>query len=90
MVWNEINEVVMKDGTKKAECIYCKARMSLNPSATTSHQKRHLDSCTRRKIVVNRQKTLNYQPDGSNVEVDLVGAPLLAPSIIGFIGKYDQ
>ena len=27
MIWNEINEVVMKDGTKKAECIYCKARM---------------------------------------------------------------
>ena len=52
--------------------------MSLNPSATISHLKRHLDSCTRRKIEVNIQKTLNYQPDGSNVEVDLVGAPLLA------------
>ena len=90
MVWNEINEVVMKDGTKKAKCIYCKARMSLNPLATTSHLKRHLDSCTRRKIEVNRQKTPNYQPDGSNVEVDLIGAPLLTPSIGGFIGKYDQ
>ena len=90
MVWNEINEVVMKVGTKKAKCIYCKARMSLNPLATTSHLKRHLYSCTKRKIEVNRQKTLNYQPNGSNVEVDLVGAPLLAPSIGGFIGKYDQ
>ena len=35
-MWNEFKEVVLPDGTKKADCMHCKSRLSLNKTGATT------------------------------------------------------
>ncbi|XP_038681498.1 uncharacterized protein LOC119982271 isoform X3 [Tripterygium wilfordii] len=68
-VWLEFKDVMGKDGVKRAECIHCKARLVIS-GGTTTHFKRHLDGCTRKKVNLKSQKMLNLIPSPVNKEVD--------------------
>ncbi|XP_038701864.1 zinc finger BED domain-containing protein RICESLEEPER 4-like [Tripterygium wilfordii] len=70
-VWLEFKDVMGKDGVKRAECIHCKARLVIS-GGTTTHFKRHLDGCTRRKVNLKSQKMLNLIPSPVNKEVGIV------------------
>ncbi|XP_038678772.1 zinc finger BED domain-containing protein RICESLEEPER 2-like [Tripterygium wilfordii] len=67
VVWLEFKDVMGKDGVKRAECIHCKARLVIS-GGTTTHFKRHLDGCTRRKVNLKSQKMLNLIPSPVNKE----------------------
>ncbi|KAL4579265.1 hypothetical protein LXL04_015403 [Taraxacum kok-saghyz] len=57
----------MVDGSKKAECNYCKNKLSVLSSSSTSHLGRHLKSCASKSIHENKQQKINFQVDsGSN------------------------
>ena len=55
-VWDEFKEVVLPDGSKKAECVHCKSILSLNKTGATTQFTRHLGTCTRRLIALKGQK----------------------------------
>ncbi|OMP03692.1 putative Zinc finger, BED-type [Corchorus olitorius] len=81
--WSEMKETSLPDGTQKAQCIHCKKKLSILASGCTSHLTRHLKGCLKRKIYLNQQKKINFQPeqaDTSNVQ--------LMPTLID--GKFDM
>ncbi|XP_038716439.1 uncharacterized protein LOC120009801 [Tripterygium wilfordii] len=81
LVWKEFETVVMSDKTNKAECVHCKAKLSILQSRVTSHLTRHLNSCLSRKLAQKKQKTLQLQPVDSQVE---------SPFFSSGTGKYDE
>ncbi|GJX57927.1 zinc finger BED domain-containing protein RICESLEEPER 2-like protein [Tanacetum coccineum] len=84
-VWNEF-ERVEKNGLTKARCNHCGSLLAYNKSRTTTTLTRHLKfHCGKRKLVIQKQGLLNFQPDGSNVSSS---EPDLAPAIVN--GKYDH
>ncbi|WOK92737.1 zinc finger BED domain-containing protein RICESLEEPER 2-like [Canna indica] len=44
-VWNEFTVVIMKDGTKKNQCNYCRARLAYQNTGSTTHLNRHMLTC---------------------------------------------
>ncbi|KAK1369468.1 hypothetical protein POM88_035560 [Heracleum sosnowskyi] len=44
-VWEEFEEVTLKDGTKKLNCKYCNAKLSQSKHDSTSHLIRHMKGC---------------------------------------------
>ncbi|KZV21087.1 zinc finger BED domain-containing protein RICESLEEPER 2-like [Dorcoceras hygrometricum] len=63
-VWEEFKEIDVNGGMK-AECIHCKARLTISKSRQTTSFRRHLDTSeVRRTRQRNAQQTtmLNYQP----------------------------
>lgn len=73
VVWNEFEEI---KGTNKVKCIHCKAQLQIS-GGTTSHFRRHLNGCLRRKISQRSQKVLNFKSGKITTE----------PSSLAF--KYD-
>lgn len=80
-VWEDMTEITLKDGTKKAQCNHCKAKLAITGSGPTSSFTRHLKICLPRKEWQKNQQLLNFQPSGSDVESV---QPLITPN-----GKYD-
>ncbi|XP_061359312.1 zinc finger BED domain-containing protein DAYSLEEPER-like [Gastrolobium bilobum] len=81
-VWNEFHEVTLPNGQRKAVCNYCKAKFATGGcGASTSHLRRHSESCLRRKIDQSRlkQSTISFQPTSSALN------PFLTPG-----GKYSN
>ncbi|KAG6506276.1 hypothetical protein ZIOFF_031598 [Zingiber officinale] len=58
-VWDDFKEVTLPDGTIKAECIYCKHRLTINKTGVTSHFLRHLKGCMRKQISDKGQKNIS-------------------------------
>ncbi|KAK1361699.1 hypothetical protein POM88_046173 [Heracleum sosnowskyi] len=44
-VWEEFDEVTLKDVTKKLNCKYCNAKLSQSKDDSTSHLIRHMKGC---------------------------------------------
>ncbi|KAK1402078.1 zinc finger BED domain-containing protein RICESLEEPER 2-like [Heracleum sosnowskyi] len=61
-VWEEFDEVTLKDGTKKLNCKYCNAKLSQNKDGSTSHLIRHMKGCGIRlaSIFGYTQKVLSF------------------------------
>ncbi|KAL4571024.1 hypothetical protein LXL04_017774 [Taraxacum kok-saghyz] len=66
-VWLEFSVIDMADESKKEECNYCKNKLSVLSSSSTSHLGRHLKNCASKSIHENKQQKINFQVDsGSN------------------------
>ncbi|WOL06198.1 zinc finger BED domain-containing protein RICESLEEPER 2-like [Canna indica] len=68
-VWNEFTVVVMKDGTKKNQCNYCRARLAYQNTGSTTHLNRHMLTCGVRLATISgkTQQVLaipTMEPDG--------------------------
>ncbi|XP_031259801.1 uncharacterized protein LOC116117962 [Pistacia vera] len=50
VVWSGFTVVVLPTGTKKAECNYCKTRLTINASRSTTAFLRHLKVCESRVV----------------------------------------
>ncbi|KZV45778.1 hypothetical protein F511_36037 [Dorcoceras hygrometricum] len=73
-VWEEFKEIDV-NGDMKAECIHCKARLTISKSRQTTSFRRHLDTCeVRRTKQRNAQQTtmLNYHPKKINRRKDFL------------------
>ncbi|KAL2902378.1 Zinc finger BED domain-containing protein RICESLEEPER 3, partial [Bienertia sinuspersici] len=53
-------------GKWKTKCKYCKTILSVAKSGTTSHLKRHLETCVQKKITMKQQNMINFLPSNSN------------------------
>nr|GEV06843.1 hypothetical protein [Tanacetum cinerariifolium] len=60
-VWNEFTKIKLPDGRQKAECHYCKSKLSVLASGSTTHLERHLKSCTQRAIFQKQQQRITLQ-----------------------------
>ncbi|KAK1362411.1 hypothetical protein POM88_046885 [Heracleum sosnowskyi] len=61
-VWEEFEEVTLKDGTKKLNCKYCNAKLSQSKDGSTSHLIRHMKGCGIRLAPISgsTQKVLSF------------------------------
>ncbi|XP_074377699.1 zinc finger BED domain-containing protein RICESLEEPER 2-like [Apium graveolens] len=61
-VWEEFEEVTLRDGTKKLNCKYCNAKFSLSKDGSTSHLIRHMKACSIRWASISgvTHKVLSY------------------------------
>lgn len=61
-VWEEFEEVMLKDGTKKLDCKYCHSKLSISKDGSTSHLIRHMKACSIRLASISgtKQKVLSY------------------------------
>nr|GEW39766.1 zinc finger BED domain-containing protein RICESLEEPER 2-like [Tanacetum cinerariifolium] len=60
-VWNEFTKIKLADGRQKAECHYCKSKLYVLASESTTHLGRHLKSCTQRAIFQKQQQRITLQ-----------------------------
>ena len=58
-VWLEFKEIQLPDGQVKAECTHCSTKLSM--MGTTTHFKRHLQSCPKRKVNLKGQQNLTFE-----------------------------
>ncbi|KAL2904123.1 Zinc finger BED domain-containing protein RICESLEEPER 2, partial [Bienertia sinuspersici] len=66
IVWSELEAPALVGGKWKTKCKYCKKLLSVAKSGTTSHLKRHLETCVRKKITMKQQNMINFLPSNSN------------------------
>ena len=83
-VWLEFKEVELPDGSKKGECVHCKARLSILQSKSTSHFSRHLKNCVRRMLFQKQQQRITLQV----VDHEGTSARVVAPALTD--GKLDM
>ncbi|XP_031273318.1 zinc finger BED domain-containing protein RICESLEEPER 2-like [Pistacia vera] len=73
VAWSEFKEVVLPNGTKKAECIHCKVKLIINATGSTTQFNRHLSRCLRRKASM-RQQHISFPTAGNNVPTTILPA----------------
>ncbi|XP_058760052.1 zinc finger BED domain-containing protein RICESLEEPER 2-like [Vicia villosa] len=69
-IWKDFDEVEIKKGVMKGVCKYCKLQFATGgPQSSTSHMKRHIDKCLKKKLhesTEKRQTTIPFQPSNSD------------------------
>ncbi|XP_020260626.1 zinc finger BED domain-containing protein RICESLEEPER 2-like [Asparagus officinalis] len=74
-VWNNFVEVTHANNVKRWRCNHCKHDFAQNSTGTTFHLKTHLNNCITKKLLDQRQQTLNFQRDGSTIECPIMLPP---------------
>ncbi|KAF5939696.1 hypothetical protein HYC85_023955 [Camellia sinensis] len=65
--WKEFTEVVLPDGTKKAQCQWCKTQFAIHATGATTQLLRHLKkNYVARKLAEKKQKVLSFSTIGSD------------------------
>ena len=64
MIWNDFNEIILLNGTKKVQCIHCLKRLAYSNSGATTQYHRHLKGCLSRKLADKKQKQLVVNEGG--------------------------
>ncbi|KAA8544887.1 hypothetical protein F0562_019719 [Nyssa sinensis] len=59
--WNDFEEIVDADGSKKAKCSYCLARSNMPSMGATTQFHRHLKRCTQRQLASKKQMVLSVE-----------------------------
>nr|KAJ0219907.1 hypothetical protein LSAT_V11C200100330 [Lactuca sativa] len=83
-VWADFTEVKMPDGTMKAQCRFCKGRLAIISSSSTSHLKRHLKTCTPKAAHDLKQQKITLQAVDSGCNQEKHVTPALTD------GKFDM
>ncbi|KAM4069756.1 hypothetical protein ACB094_12G114000 [Castanea mollissima] len=69
VIWNDFNEIILPDGTKKIQCIHCLKRLAYSNNGATTQYQRHLKGCLSRKLADKKQKQLAINEGGVESEV---------------------
>ncbi|KAL4632770.1 hypothetical protein ACB092_04G074500 [Castanea dentata] len=69
VIWNDFNEIILLDGTKKVQCIHCLKRLAYNNNGATTQYHRHLKCCLSRILADKKQKLLAVNEGGVESEV---------------------
>ncbi|XP_030959061.1 zinc finger BED domain-containing protein RICESLEEPER 1-like [Quercus lobata] len=69
MIWNDFNEIILPDETKKVQCIHCLKRLAYSNNGETTQYHRHLKGCLSRKLANKKQKQLAVNEGGVESEV---------------------
>ncbi|KAA8517245.1 hypothetical protein F0562_017503 [Nyssa sinensis] len=77
-IWNDFEEVIDTDGSKKVKCNYCLAKFNMPSTGATMQFHRHLKRCTQRQLDSKKQMVLSVETVASDY----------AGSIANF--KYDR
>ncbi|KAA8544945.1 hypothetical protein F0562_019660 [Nyssa sinensis] len=77
-IWNDFEEVVDADGSKKVKCNYCLAKFNMPSTGATTQFHRHLKRCTQYQLASKKQIVLSVETVASDC----------AGSIANF--KYDR
>ncbi|KAA8541198.1 hypothetical protein F0562_025195 [Nyssa sinensis] len=77
-IWNDFEEVVDADGSKKIKCNYCLAKFNMPSTGATTQFHRHLKRCTQHQLASKKQMVLSVETVASDC----------AGSIANF--KYDR
>ena len=56
----DMKEVIIPYGTKKVECIHCKTRFAVAATGVTTHLRRHLNGCLKKKNAEKKQKIFRH------------------------------
>nr|KAJ0212044.1 hypothetical protein LSAT_V11C400164530 [Lactuca sativa] len=83
-VWADFTEVKMPDGTMKAQCRFCKGRLAIISSSSTSHLKRHLKTCGPKAAHDLKQQKITLQAADSGCNQEKHVTPALTD------GKFDM
>ncbi|XP_073104657.1 uncharacterized protein [Elaeis guineensis] len=88
VVWNDFHEIDVAGGGKKAVCNYCKEKLATGGrGASTSHLKRHSQSCLQKRLHMTQQKkqtTIPFHPSNSGCPYSCVKK---APHAFSFTGE---
>ncbi|XP_050278147.1 zinc finger BED domain-containing protein RICESLEEPER 1-like [Quercus robur] len=68
MIWNDFNEIILPDKTKKVQCIHCLKRLAYSNNGATQYH-RHLKGCLSCKLTDKKQKQLAVNEGGVESEV---------------------
>ncbi|KAA8529742.1 hypothetical protein F0562_034158 [Nyssa sinensis] len=60
-IWNDFEEVVNTDGSKKAKCSYCLAKFNMPSTGATTQFHRHLKHCTQHQLASEKQMVLSVE-----------------------------
>jgi hypothetical protein len=75
-IWEDFDEVEVRKGVWKGVCKHCKSQFTTGkPGASTSHMRRHLDGCIKKKLHDTTEKgqpTIPFQPSNG-------GNPFIVP-----------
>ncbi|KAA8546595.1 hypothetical protein F0562_002666 [Nyssa sinensis] len=77
-IWNDFEEVVDTNGSKKVKCNYCLTKFNMPSTGATTQFHRHLKRCTQRQLAIKKQMVLSVETVASDC----------AGSIANF--KYDR
>ncbi|KAA8516213.1 hypothetical protein F0562_019392 [Nyssa sinensis] len=77
-IWNDFEEVVDADGSKKVKCNYCLPKFNMPSTGATTQFHRHLKHCTQHQLASKKQMVLSIETVASDC----------AGSIANF--KYDR
>ena len=69
MIWNDFNEIILPDGTKKVQCIHYLKRLAYSNNGATTQYHRHLKGCLSCKLADKKQKLLAVNEGGVESEV---------------------
>ncbi|KAF3975055.1 hypothetical protein CMV_001660 [Castanea mollissima] len=69
VIWNDFNEIILPDGTKKVQCIHCLKRLAFSNNGATTQYHRHLKGCLSRKLADKKQKQLAVNKGGVESEM---------------------
>ncbi|KAA8516242.1 hypothetical protein F0562_019421 [Nyssa sinensis] len=65
-IWNDFEEVVDTDGSKKAKCSYCLGPFTMPSTGVKTQFHRHLKHCTQRQLDSKKQMVLSVETIASN------------------------
>ena len=71
VIWNDFNEIILPDGTKKVQCIHCLKRFAYSNNGATIQYHRHLKGCLSCKLANKKQKLLAINEGGVESEVTI-------------------
>ncbi|KAA8542651.1 hypothetical protein F0562_023850 [Nyssa sinensis] len=60
-IWNDFEEVVDTDGSKKVKCNYCLAKFNMPSTGATMQFHRHLNRCTQHQLDSKKQMVLSIE-----------------------------
>ncbi|MED6186781.1 hypothetical protein PIB30_070073 [Stylosanthes scabra] len=86
-VWQHFKEVKLSTSIVKNQCVHCKRKYAITGSKATSQLSRHLkNNCPGyRKIMLAKQKRLNFPQDNAAEHPSVIGPLLVTPG-----GKYNH
>ncbi|KAA8541447.1 hypothetical protein F0562_025410 [Nyssa sinensis] len=65
-IWNDFEEVVDTNGSKKAKCNYCLAKFNMPSTGATTQFHWHLKHCTQRQLASKKQMVLSVETVASD------------------------
>ena len=71
MIWNDFNEIILLDGTKKVQCIHYLKRLAYSNNGATTQYHRHLKGCLSHKLADKKQKQLAVDEGRVESEVEI-------------------